>query len=136
MANIVRSPDQPGAGKFQTSELRFSVMVKGKLFNDDYPEGLLLRILNISEGGIMAVIPYGVRVYSNVVIELRNLPPISGRIAWSNKDRIGVAFDERIDLDLFFGRTQGTEPSMQEVHRLSPDGRTMKSEPLIRRLNS
>jgi hypothetical protein len=134
MGTIVRSPDQPDAQQFENSELRYSVMVKGKLFNNDYPEGLLLRIVNISEGGIMAVIPYGVRVFSNVVVELRNLPLTSGRIAWARKDRIGVAFDERIDLDLFFGRS--SEKPAQEIHRFDPDGRLLKSEPLIRRLNS
>lgn len=135
MGTIIRSPDQPNALQFETSELRYSVMVKGKLFNNDFPDGLLLRIVNISEGGIMAAIPYGVRVFSHVVVELRNLPPISGRIAWTKKDRIGIAFDERIDLDLFFGRSDsGTQT--QDIHKLTPDGRLLKSEPLIRRLNS
>lgn len=133
MGTIVRSPDQPGAQQFETSEVRYSVMVKGKLFNNDFPDGLLLRIVNISEGGIMAVIPYGVRIFSHVVVELRNLPPIAGRIAWAKKDRIGVAFDERIDLDLFFGRS---ESQGQDVHKFAPDGRMLKSEPMVRRLNS
>src|SRR3546814_5238305 len=79
-------------------------MLKARLYNDDFPEGLSLRILNISEGGIMAVIPYGVRVYSEVVIYLRNLPPVSGRVAWCKRDWVGIAFDEKIDLDVFFGR--------------------------------
>src|SRR3546814_5795657 len=79
-------------------------MLKARLYNADFPEGLSLRILNISEGGIMAVIPYGVRVYSAVVIDLRNLPPVSGRVAWCQRDRVGIAFDEKIDMDVFFGR--------------------------------
>ncbi|MBB4641247.1 PilZ domain-containing protein [Rhizorhapis suberifaciens] len=119
MSTIVRSPDQSGAKNFVTNELRYSVMVKGSLFNDDFPEGLPLRIVNISEGGLMAVIPYGVRVYSAVSIGLRNLPPVEAHVAWCRTDRIGVAFDEKIDLDLFFGRTSSS----------------MKSEPLIRKLN-
>lgn len=135
MSTIVRSPDQPGAQQFETSETRYSVMVKGKLFNNDYPDGLLLRIVNISEGGIMAVIPYGVRVFSNVVVELRNLPLTSGRIAWAKKDRIGVTFDERVDLNLFFGRSEREMPP-QELHKFAVDGRLLASEPLIRRLNS
>lgn len=136
MGNIVRSPEQPGAERFQTSETRYSVMVKGKLFNDDFPGGLTLRILNVSEGGIMAAIPYGVRVYSEVVIELRNLPPVSGRIAWCRKDRIGVQFDEKIDIDLFFGRQASQDAPVQQVHKFDPGGSSMKIEPLIRRLNS
>lgn len=135
MGTIVRSPDQPDAQQFETSELRYSVMVKGKLFNNDFPDGLMLRIVNISEGGILAVIPYGVRVFSNVVVELRNLPPIAGRIAWAKKDRIGVAFDEKIDVDLFFGRLDDGK-QVPAVNKFAPDGRLLKSEPLIRRLNS
>lgn len=135
MAIIVRSPDHAGAENFLTTELRYSVMVKGRLFNDDFPEGLSLRILNISEGGIMAVIPYGVRVYSAVTIELRHLPPTSGRIAWCHKDRIGVAFDERIDLDLFFGRTSADKPGEPNFHVLEEETK-VRTEPLIRKLDS
>lgn len=135
MSKIVRSPDQPSAGSFQTSELRYSVMVKGRLFNDDFPEGLSLRILNISEGGVMAVIPYGVRVYSEVTVELRNLPPVIGRIVWCRKDRIGVAFDERIDLDRFFGRQTSAPPPERALHVFEAAGTVIRSEPLIRKLN-
>jgi len=134
MSKIVRSPDQPDAGSFQTSELRYSVMVKGRLFNNDFPDGLTLRILNISEGGILAVIPYGVRVYSEVTVELRNLPPVTGRIAWCRKDRIGVAFDERIDLERFFGRQTSAAPE-SALHVFDATGTAIRSEPLIRKLN-
>ena len=134
MGKIVRSPEQPEAAKFQTSELRYSVMVKGRLFNDDFPEGLSLRILNISEGGILAVIRYGVRVYSEVTVELRNLPPVTGRIAWCRKDRIGVAFDERIDLERFFGRQKPAVPE-RALHVFDADDTVIRSEPLIRKLN-
>lgn len=131
MNTIVRSPDHTGANQFLTNELRFSVMVKGMLFNDDFPDGLSLRILNISEGGIMAAIPFGVRVYSAVTIALRNLPAVSGHVAWCRKDRIGVAFDEKIDLDLFFGRKIGGEG----LHMIDPASNAVRSEPLIRKLN-
>lgn len=134
MSKIVRSPDEPDAKSFQTSELRYSVMVKGRLFNDDFPDGLSLRIVNISEGGIMAVIPYGVRVYSEVTVELRNLPPATGRIAWCRKDRIGVAFDERIDLDSFFGRQKPIAPD-GALHVFDAAGSVVRSEPLIRKMN-
>src|SRR3546814_16361766 len=89
MTSIVRSPDQTGAEHFHTSELRFSVMLKARLYNDDFPEGLSLRIINISEGGLMAVVPYGVRVYSEVVIDLRHLPQVSGRVRWRTGGRGG-----------------------------------------------
>jgi hypothetical protein len=134
MGKIVRSPEQPEAAHFQTSELRYSVMVKGRLFNDDFPEGLSLRILNISEGGILAAIPYGVRVYSEVTVELRNLPPVTGRIAWCRKDRIGVAFDERIDLELFFGRQKPAVPE-RALHVFDAADTVIRSDPLIRKLN-
>lgn len=135
MSTIVRSPDQTNADHFVTNELRYSVMVKGMLFNDDFPEGLPLRILNISEGGLMAVIPYGVRVYSAVRLGLRNLPPVEAHVAWCRTDRIGVAFDEKIELDLFFGRNMSAKASLAELHVMEPVNRSMKSEALIRKLN-
>ena len=135
MSAIVRSPDQSDADHFVTNELRYSVMVKGMLFNDDFPDGLSLRILNISEGGLMAVIPYGVRVYSAVRLGLRNLPPVEAHVAWCRTDRIGVAFDEKIDLDLFFGRSMSAKPAAAELHVIESAGSSMRSELLIRKLN-
>src|SRR3546814_5280163 len=118
-----------------TSELRFSVMLKARLYNDDFPEGLSLRILNISEGGSMAVIPYGVRVYSEVVIDLRNLPPVSGRVAWCKRYRVGIAFDEKIDLDVFFGR-RVSQQATGFLHKLNAGRSEINAEPFIRPLNS
>src|SRR3546814_6984624 len=135
MTSIVRSPDQTGADHFHTSDLRFSVMLKASLYNDDFPEGLSLCILNISEGGIMAVIPYGVRVYSEVVIGLRNLPPVSGRVAWCKRDRVGITFDEKIDLDVFFGR-RVSQQATGFLHKLNAGRSEINAEPFIRTLNS
>src|SRR3546814_9435963 len=135
MSSSVRSPDQTGADHFHTSGLLVSVILKARLYKDDFPEGLSLRILSISEGGIMAVIPYGVRVYSEVVIDLRNLPPVSGRVAWCKRDRVGIAFDEKIDLDVFFGR-RVSQQATGFLHKLNAGRSEINAEPFIRTLNS
>src|SRR3546814_21139720 len=80
----------------------------------------------------MAVIPYGVRVYSEVVIDLRNLPPVSGRVAWCKRDRVGIAFDEKIDLDVFFGR-RVSQQATGFLQKLKAGRSEITAEPFIRR---
>src|SRR3546814_9710639 len=83
----------------------------------------------------MAGIPDGFRVYSEVVIDLRNLQPVSGRVAWCKRDRVGIAFDEKIDLDVFFGR-RVSQQATGFLHKLNAGRSEINAEPFIRTLNS
>ncbi|MBH1992735.1 MAG: PilZ domain-containing protein [Sphingomonadaceae bacterium] len=58
------------------------------------------RIRNLSATGLMAdcerVVPAGI----HVLFDLRGVGRVSGIVAWSREDRIGLAFDEPIDPQL------------------------------------
>ncbi|MET0370958.1 MAG: PilZ domain-containing protein [Sphingobium sp.] len=58
------------------------------------------RVRNLSATGLMAdcerAVPAGVRV----AFDLRGVGRITGSVAWSREDKIGVAFDEEIDPQL------------------------------------
>lgn len=56
-----------------------------------------VRVRNISEGGLMAELPVVVEIGSPVVLDLRGIGNVSGRIAWCTQGRVGVAFDQPID---------------------------------------
>lgn len=58
------------------------------------------RIRNLSATGLMAdcerAVPAGIRV----MFDLRGVGQVSGTVAWSREDRIGLSFDEAIDPQL------------------------------------
>jgi len=60
----------------------------------------LLRIRNISAGGLMADCNAALATGQEVELEIRNIGIVPGRIAWADGHRIGVAFDAAIDPQL------------------------------------
>jgi len=63
-------------------------------------EGSLLRIRNISAGGLMADCTLPLATGQEVEFDIRNIGAVPGRIAWADGQRIGVAFDAPIDPQL------------------------------------
>ncbi|WP_336959119.1 PilZ domain-containing protein [Sphingobium aquiterrae] len=64
------------------------------------PEGIDLgkaRVRNLSATGLMADSESPFRVGQAVCVELRGLGRVSGTIAWTRNERIGIAFDHAID---------------------------------------
>ncbi len=88
------------------------------------PEGAPLgkaRVRNLSATGLMAdcerAVPAGVKV----MLELRGVGTVSGIVAWSKEDRIGVAFDEPIDPQLARRPvSSGTRPNLPDYLRMQP----------------
>lgn len=67
------------------------------------PEGAQLgkaRIRNLSATGLMADCERAVPAGIQVVFDLRGIGQVTGTIAWSREDKIGLAFDEPIDPQL------------------------------------
>ncbi|MCP1468745.1 hypothetical protein J3E64_000412 [Sphingobium sp. OAS761] len=58
------------------------------------------RIRNLSATGLMADCERAIPAGTRVKLDLRGVGPISGMIAWSREDKIGLAFDEPIDPQL------------------------------------
>lgn len=58
------------------------------------------RVRNLSATGLMADCERAIPADIDVVLELRGVGRITGRVAWSRKDKIGVAFDRDIDPQL------------------------------------
>lgn len=56
-----------------------------------------VRVRNLSSGGMMADSAVELSADERVLIEMRNIGTIGGRVAWSDGERLGVAFDVAID---------------------------------------
>jgi hypothetical protein len=67
------------------------------------PDGAQLgkaRVRNLSATGLMADCERAVPAGIQIICELRGVGPVTGSVAWSREEKIGVAFDEAIDPQL------------------------------------
>lgn len=91
--------DNPGRGPARSAP-RDSLFLLTSLRT---PEGAPLgkaRIRNLSATGMMADCERAVPAGTRIILELRGVGEVTGVIAWSREDKIGVAFDEDIDPQL------------------------------------
>lgn len=56
-----------------------------------------VRIRNLSASGLMAELGRVVDPGTVVKLELRNIGPVSGKVAWSAEGRVGITLDRPID---------------------------------------
>lgn len=56
-----------------------------------------VRVRNLSAAGMMAESDVRVVPGTKLTIELKNLAPVDGNIAWVHEGRFGIAFAEEID---------------------------------------
>jgi hypothetical protein len=64
------------------------------------PEGQELgraKVRNLSTAGMMAEIDRRVQQGHRIAVALRGIGRVTGTVAWSKGDRIGVIFDEPVD---------------------------------------
>ncbi|MDR7154883.1 hypothetical protein J2W40_001701 [Sphingobium xenophagum] len=93
------------------------------------PEGAPLgkaRIRNLSATGLMADCERAIPADARVEFELRGVGKVSGVVAWSRDDKIGIAFDAPIDPQLA-RKPVSTGSSQQQM----PD--YLRTNPLLRR---
>ncbi|CAM8661123.1 MULTISPECIES: PilZ domain-containing protein [Sphingobium] len=67
------------------------------------PEGAQLgkaRVRNLSATGLMADCERAVPAGIKIICDLRGIGKVTGMVAWSRDDKIGLAFDEPIDPQL------------------------------------
>jgi hypothetical protein len=67
------------------------------------PEGAQLgkaRVRNLSATGLMADCERAVPAGIQIICDLRGIGKVTGMVAWSREDKIGLAFDELIDPQL------------------------------------
>lgn len=82
-------PDERGRGEIHLS-------ARMRVHAED--AGFLVRIRNVSAGGLMAELPHPLPPDCAVEIKLSGLGWIAGRVVWQTEGRTGIAFDHPIDV--------------------------------------
>ena len=73
-----------------------------------------VKVRNLSAGGMMAEGEVPVNRGERVTIELRNIGPVEGTVAWRQGNRFGIAFIDEIDPNLARAPVEGST--------INPDG--------------
>ena len=56
-----------------------------------------VRVRNLSPGGMLAEASVNVAQGEAVLIDLRNVGPVAGRVIWAGEGKFGIAFDRPVD---------------------------------------
>ncbi|MBA3940921.1 MAG: pilus assembly protein PilZ [Sphingopyxis sp.] len=57
----------------------------------------VVRVRNLSAGGMLAESPVRVEQGATVEVDLRNVGPVPGRVVWVGEGKFGIAFDRQIN---------------------------------------
>lgn len=95
----------------QRNDARDSLFLAAKLTVGEMPAEQV-RVRNLSAGGLMAEYPAPVETGTVVLVDLRGIGEVGGRIAWATDGRIGIAFDQPID-PLRARKPVATKPSLR-----------------------
>lgn len=98
MASSANSIDNdPLDARGQRSTNRSSLFLLGKMGVDGGVASEAIRIRNLSPTGLMAEAPTMLAVGTAVVVEMKNIPPVKGKVVWATDGRMGIAFNAEID---------------------------------------
>src|SRR3954452_10053486 len=83
---------------------RFTAMLRVAKLTKQSGEQQLVKVKNLSAGGLMALVPNGAEVGDRMDIELSS-EKIPATVAWTRDDLVGLKFDQSLDLgELLAGR--------------------------------
>ncbi len=103
-----KSVNEPEGGEapmsqFPPREARVTtILLMGKLLSRHGET--LCRIRNLSNGGLMAEVHMPLVDDDAVQIELKAGDRLSGRVRWTHERRMGIAFDEPVEVDMLLAR--------------------------------
>lgn len=84
-------------------------------------EQQLIRIRNISAGGLMAEVSYAPASGEAVTIEFMSDQKVAGMIAWIRDSRIGIRFDDEVDLRQLLSDRRRVSGQIRRPPRLAID---------------
>ncbi len=76
---------------------RESILLGARLLYEGDASPVTARIRNISSGGMMVDTLKPMPLGLTVTAEIKTIGEVSGRVAWSTENRVGIAFDSPID---------------------------------------
>lgn len=81
----------------QRGKSRDSLLLSASLKLAGMVSPVMVRVRNLSSGGLMAEHAGRAQVGDSAEIELRGIGRVTGRVVWMAEGRLGIAFDREID---------------------------------------
>lgn len=89
-------PEEEGAA-LPRGDDRDSLFLQAGLLIPGSPDPVVVRVRNLSAGGMLAESPAPVTEGTALAVELGNTGTVSGRVVWAGEGKFGIAFDRQIN---------------------------------------
>ncbi len=76
---------------------RDSLFLQASLILPGRPDPVIVRVRNLSPGGMLAEAKLQIDQGVAVQIDLKNVGPVTGRVVWAGEGKFGIAFDRPVD---------------------------------------
>lgn len=76
---------------------RDSLFMQANLVVPGQTDAVVVRVRNLSAGGMLAEAKVRIEQGATVEVELRNVGPVPGRVVWAGEGKFGIAFDRPVD---------------------------------------
>lgn len=97
---------------------RDSLFLFAQITFEGRPETHRVKVRNLSAGGMMAEVNgFTASRGDRLTIELRNVGPVKGSVAWAQANRFGVAFEAEIDPKIVRAPAAAAEDQRHYAHR-------------------
>lgn len=90
-------PVSPKSLESQEARARDSLFLLADLMIEENGEQHKVKVRNLSAGGMMVESDLEVTQGQSIVVNLRNIGPVRGEIAWARSGRFGVAFNRPVN---------------------------------------
>ncbi len=90
-------PVNPKSLESQEARARDSLFLLADLTIEDSGQQHKVKVRNLSAGGMMVESDLDVTQGQSIVVNLRNIGPVRGEIAWARSGRFGVAFNRPVN---------------------------------------
>lgn len=89
-------PEEEGAA-LPRGDDRDSLFLQARLLIPGSPDPAVVRVRNLSAGGMLAESAAPVTEGTALAVELGNVGTVSGRVVWAGEGKFGIAFDRQIN---------------------------------------
>ena len=76
---------------------RDSLFMQASLMVPGRADPVVVRVRNLSPGGMLAEGKIRIEQGAAVEVELNNVGPVPGRVVWAGEGKFGIAFDHQVD---------------------------------------
>jgi flagella basal body P-ring formation protein FlgA len=90
------SVDEEVAGLSRGAD-RDSLFLQASLILPGQSDPVVVRVRNLSAGGMLAEAQIEIAQGAAVEVELRNIGAVAGRVVWVSEGKFGIAFDAPVD---------------------------------------